>query len=156
MSGVLEPHSSAREVFPTPALEPVWLQRTRIPLQVTELPFWGRAGWARFTRKVVLTDPRPQDEGGLGRLLSAEWVDEHNRSSRIEFDPLSAGELAIFTLEEKETQSPECEPAWREVVIIDGDGPAVGRKLIYHVYLAERDDGEVYRLCDAFRGWEAN
>lgn len=143
----------ADDVFPAPDLKDVWLQVTPAMMQAGEFPFWGCAGWARFTRKVVLTDTKPHDETTFGELLSAEWVDEHKHSCRLEFNPRGRGQFSIFSIEESASAIAGYRRAWRETIVIEGDGPAVGRKLTYHVYLAEGDDGEVYRWSDAFRGW---
>jgi hypothetical protein len=153
MTGMTASSSLAGEVFPSPELSEVWLKPIRLVLKPAESPFWGRKGWARFTRKVVLTDTRPADQTVLGQLLSAEWVDEHERSCRVELDPICPGQFVMFTLEESAAELPGYQRAWREVEMIEGGGPASGKVLTYHVYLSEKADGEIHRWCDAFWGW---
>lgn len=153
MSGASQHEWQIHEVFSAPELEQVWLKRSHAALHAGAMPFWGNAGWAKFTRKVVRTDTEFREPAELGALLFAEWVDRQGHSFRIDADPQVPGQLAIFTLEEVQELSSGSTPVWREEVVIDGDGAAAGRLLNYSVYIAERDDGEMYRLCDAFRGW---
>ena len=142
----------AAELFPQPGFDLVDLSCEREALSASsgasDLPCWGKPGWARFTKKVVLTDSKPEDLDELGRLLNAEWIDG-GKSARIVPDPATPGLLMLMRFTEITGQSGSYR---RQEVTIEGSKVAGGKKLTYFIYYADVGDGEVRRVLDTFQG----
>ena len=107
---------------------------------------WGKAGWARFARKVVmLADGEVSD---TGPILFAEWVDD-GRTYRIMPDSAKAGERILLTF-------PAHDAGFvADRVEVRGHGAAGGRMLLYDIYWTDDGDGAVRRALEIFRGFGA-
>lgn len=109
--------------------------------------FWGQPGWARFARKVLLTETNEAMASDTGPLLSAEWIDTNGRSCRVMARADSPGqrEKIIF---------PVANDGWEcERVAVWGRGGLAERTLIYDIYWTDDGEGAVRPAIDVFRGF---
>jgi hypothetical protein len=117
--------------------------------------FIGDVGWAKFQKKVVLTEGLSKlseaEHRALGVVLFAEWIGGGS-FYRIFSDPSSPGLISKVQITESLVVS---DGAYlRQIVKVAGDGPAKGQTLIYHVYWTVNSEGEILRAFDAFAGFE--
>lgn len=109
--------------------------------------FCGRPGWARFARKVLLTETDANPASDAGPLLFAEWVAEDGCTVRLGPHPQEPGAHQIIAFAPHDAAF-VCDP-----VAVAGRGALKGRTLLYDIYWADDGDGAVRPALEVFRGF---
>jgi hypothetical protein len=133
----------------------VYLKTEFLSLGSAYTAFIGDIGWAKFQKKVVLTEGLSKlseaEHKALGVVLFAEWVGGGS-FYRIFSDPSSPGLISQVQITESLEDSDSA--YLRQIVKVASDGAAKGKTLIYHVYWTVNSEGEIRRAFDAFAGFE--
>jgi hypothetical protein len=144
-------NATMSDIWPEPKLEQVALTIDGGDTPYTDDHcYCGQEGWARFTKKVVLTHDLTKETANThGTLLYAEWIDAVGIPWRIAPDPASPGAFSKFAFREGLGDL-----YMKEQITVFGDNAAHGMKLNYAVYWQDKGDGAVTRVCDSFTGFE--
>lgn len=113
-------------------------------------PWTGHQGWVQFPGKLLCGDALVEGQKGA-MPLAAEWVDASGAMHRLHPDPGGTGKLSHLQVREAK----DGDAFGLQAVRVEGDGPARGRKLTYHVYWQAGEDGALDRAFDMFAGFES-